>query len=282
MGAVAQRLDQGRISFERISDSTLVMHLSGPWHLQRDLPPISLLLAELGSRPGSKEIASRITELNQHRAPNNADTKFRFRLVTVYQSAKRTPIQLPGEYLMEKKMKTQCIRQRHRSGIRIALAIAALPVLLMAGTSRGQDIYIYPAKGQSQTQQDRDRYECHSWSVKQTGFDPSRSQAVASDPRPASNQPLPAQGHIVRGAGRGAALGAVGGAITGNAGTGAAAGAAMGGLAGGMRRRQQKLQQNQQQQQATSQATANSQQSQRNAYNRAMAACLTGRGYTVN
>jgi len=179
-------------------------------------------------------------------------------------------------------MKTQCIRQRHQSGIRIALAIAALPVLLMAGTSRAQDIYIYPAKEQSQTQQDRDRYECHSWSVKQTGFDPSRSQAVASDPSPASNQPLPAQGHIVRGAGRGAALGAVGGAITGNAGTGAAAGAAMGGLAGGMRRRQQKLQQNQQQQQATSQATANSQQSQRNAYNRAMAACLTVRGYTVN
>ena len=51
MGAVAQRLDQGRISFERNSDATLVAHLSGPWHLQRDLPPISLLLSELGSRP---------------------------------------------------------------------------------------------------------------------------------------------------------------------------------------------------------------------------------------
>ena len=49
MGAVARRLDQGRISFERTNDSTLVLHLSGPWHLQRDLPPISLLLAELDS-----------------------------------------------------------------------------------------------------------------------------------------------------------------------------------------------------------------------------------------
>ena len=178
-------------------------------------------------------------------------------------------------------MKLQRLSECHRSSVRLALAVVALPVLLLTGSSRAQDIYAYPAKGQSQAQQDRDRYECHSWAVKQTGFDPSRAQASAPSPPP-SNQPLPPQGHIVRGAGRGAALGAVGGAITGDAGKGAAAGAAMGGLAGGMRRRQQRLQQNQQQQQATSQAAANSQQSQRTAYHRAMAACLTGRGYTVN
>jgi Glycine-zipper domain len=170
---------------------------------------------------------------------------------------------------------------RYRSSIGIALALVALPVLLLTGYSRAQDIYAYPAKGQSQAQQDRDRYECHSWAVKQTGFDPSRSQAVASDRPAAANTPLPPQGHVVKGAARGAALGAVGGAITGNAGTGAAAGAAMGGLAGGMRRRDQRIQQSHQQQAAT-QSTANSQQSQRNAYHRAMAACLTGRGYTVN
>lgn len=178
-------------------------------------------------------------------------------------------------------MKSECFRQWHRNNLRMALAIVALPVLLLTGSSRAQDVYTYPAKGQSQEQQDRDRYECHSWAVKQTGFDPSRAQAATSDTPAASNQRMPAQGHVVRGAGRGAALGAVGGAITGDAGTGAAAGAAMGGLAGGMRRRQQRLQQNQQQQ-VNSQAAANSQQSQRNAYNRAMAACLTGRGYTVN
>jgi hypothetical protein len=48
MGAAAQKLDQGRISFERTNESTLVTHLSSPWHLQRDLPPTSLLTAELG------------------------------------------------------------------------------------------------------------------------------------------------------------------------------------------------------------------------------------------
>jgi hypothetical protein len=178
-------------------------------------------------------------------------------------------------------MKHQQLSQHRQGRVTFALAIVTIPFLLLSGSSRAQDIYIYPAKGQSQSQQDRDRYECHSWAVQQTGFDPSRAQAATSDTHAVSNQPLPPQGHVARGAARGAALGAVGGAITGNAGTGAAAGAAMGGMAGGMRRRQQRLQQNQQQQ-VNAQAASNSQQGQRNAYNRAMASCLTGRGYTVN
>jgi phospholipid/cholesterol/gamma-HCH transport system permease protein len=63
MGAVAQKLDQGRITFERTNDSTLVAHLSGPWHLQRDLPPISLLLAELDARPGARRVTYETAEL---------------------------------------------------------------------------------------------------------------------------------------------------------------------------------------------------------------------------
>ncbi len=79
----------------------------------------------------------------------------------------------------------------------------------------------------------------------------------------------------MKGAGRGAALGAVGGAITGN--TGKAPQEVMGGIAGGLKRRDQQLAQaNQQQHPAQS-----SQQTQRAAYQRAMTACLEGRGYTV-
>lgn len=37
----------------------------------------------------------------------------------------------------------------------------------------GSNMFIYPNKGQTQAQQDRDRFECHDWAVKQTGFDPS-------------------------------------------------------------------------------------------------------------
>jgi phospholipid/cholesterol/gamma-HCH transport system permease protein len=63
VAAVGQRIDQERISFERSDDSTLVVHLSGPWHLQRNLPPISLLFAELGSRPGTRRFAYETAEL---------------------------------------------------------------------------------------------------------------------------------------------------------------------------------------------------------------------------
>lgn len=35
-------------------------------------------------------------------------------------------------------------------------------------------LFIYPRQNQSEPQQATDRYECHSWAVSQTGFDPTR------------------------------------------------------------------------------------------------------------
>ena len=35
-----------------------------------------------------------------------------------------------------------------------------------------QDLYIYPARGQSEQQQADDRYECHRWAVDQSDYDP--------------------------------------------------------------------------------------------------------------
>ena len=152
--------------------------------------------------------------------------------------------------------------------------------LLMSSASANAqtgDLYIYPSKGQSQAQQDKDRYECHSWAVQQTGFDPSRPPSSnASAGQGQAYQP--SQPHVVKGAARGAALGAVGGAITGNAGKGAAAGAAMGGVAGGFRRIDERRQHANDQQTQSQAASSNG----RTSYNRAMAACLQGRGYTVN
>ena len=46
-------------------------------------------------------------------------------------------------------------------------------LLLAAGTALAQEVIVYPAKGQSQEQQSRDRYECHQWAVHETGVDPS-------------------------------------------------------------------------------------------------------------
>jgi hypothetical protein len=156
-------------------------------------------------------------------------------------------------------------------------ALLALALLLpsLAAAQSGQ-MYVYPQKGQSAQQQDKDRYACHSWAVQQTGFDPSR--AYPSNPNTLDPQPYrPSPHHVLKGAGRGAALGAVGGAITGDAGKGAAAGAAMGGLAGGFRRRDERMQQ-----QAAQQHAQQARASQAGAeYQRAMAACLDARGYSV-
>jgi len=171
----------------------------------------------------------------------------------------------------------EVLQQPKAFGLAFVLMLAT--IALLAGTSLAQNggLYVYPAKGQSQEQQNKDRYECHSWAVKQTGVDPSRPETLTSN-TPASQQYQSSKPHVLQGAGRGAAVGAVGGAIAGDAGKGAAAGAAIGGLGGAFRRRDERRQQAAQQQ-------VNAQAAQQNkmiSYNRAMAACLQGRGYTVN
>ena len=159
---------------------------------------------------------------------------------------------------------------------KIQLVLGFYLAALLHGTALAQEMFIYPTKGQSPDQQNRDRYECHTWAVQQTGFDPTKPQTAQSAPPP---QQAP-QGGVVRGAARGAAVGAVGGAIAGDAGKGAAIGAATGGLVGGMRRRDQHAQEAQAQQQYAQQQQAALAQGQ-TAYNRALGACLEGRGYTV-
>ena len=157
----------------------------------------------------------------------------------------------------------------------LLLGLAISSFFGSATVSAQTDMFIYPAKGQNQAQQDRDRYECHSWAVQQTGFDPTRPQAANS--QPSQQQYQPSKPHVLQGAGRGAALGAVGGAITGNAGKGAAAGAAMGGMVGGFRRRDERMRQADMRADAAAAGDP-----ARPAYMRAMSACLQGRGYTVN
>jgi len=141
-----------------------------------------------------------------------------------------------------------------------ALLLAALPLSVFA-----QNLMVYPARGQTPDQQSKDRYECHTWAVQQTGYDPSSG---------AASQPNTQQGSLgretLRGGARGAAAGAAIGAIAGDAGTGAAIGA----TAGGLKRRFAQKDANQ----AASSAAANE---AANNYNRALGACLTGRGYTV-
>jgi OmpA family protein len=153
------------------------------------------------------------------------------------------------------------------SGTFNSAVIVGLGLLLGVSLARAE-LVVYPAKGQSPAQQDRDKFECRQWAQQETGVGSSQPAQVASAPPPS--------GGAVRGAARGAAVGAIGGAIGGNAGKGAAIGAGVGGAVGLVRQGRARREQAAAQQQATSQAQANAK-----AFDRAYSACLSGRGYTV-
>lgn len=142
-----------------------------------------------------------------------------------------------------------------------ALYILALTAGLLADANAQQ--YVYPAKGQSPQTQKNDEAACYSWAVQQSGFDP------AKPPQQAAQPPTTATGTTPGAGARGAARGAVVGGIMGDAGAGAAAGAVAG---RGQSRRQNAA--------AAQQSQAGSQQQQQ-AFAKARAACLEGRGYTV-
>jgi len=140
-----------------------------------------------------------------------------------------------------------------------------------------QRVYFYPQRDQTPEQQDRDRYECYNWAVRETGFDPGR-RAIAPEQRAAA-VPAPSNTAAIGGAVVGAVLGA---AVSGpgNAGSGAIVGGVAGGLLG-----------------AAAQESANAEAERYNRaqtrrynrgygrelseYRRAMSACLEGRGYSV-
>ena len=63
------------------------------------------------------------------------------------------------------------------------------------------EFFVYPKQGQSDEQLERDRYDCHLWGVKQTGFDPSaptQDTNKATDYRRALSACLDARGYTVK------------------------------------------------------------------------------------
>ena len=143
------------------------------------------------------------------------------------------------------------------------IAIGAA-ILSLSFAAWAQKPAVYPAKGQSATQQSKDDGECYAWAKKSTGIDPANPPQAAAAPAPQR------QGGVVRGAAAGAAVGAIGGNNVGNA---AVKGAVVGGVA-------QRSRAKGAQQQAAAQQSQQSQQSMQT-YNNAYSACMSGRGYSV-
>jgi hypothetical protein len=168
---------------------------------------------------------------------------------------------------------------RRRIGWTAAAVLVSLPVT----PAVAQEQFYYPTKGQSAQTQQKDKYECYDWAKGQSGFDPMAAPTPTS-PRPkGGGGGENVLGGALLGAGGGAAVGAIGGAIAGHgkAGKGAAIGSVAGGLLGvmgaaGENEKESRKRKEWEQQQASQYA------GNRNNYNRAFAACMQGRGYTVN
>lgn len=127
---------------------------------------------------------------------------------------------------------------------KLSLAGLCAAALFVPALSIAQ-LYVYPSKGQSQSQMEQEKRECSQWASSSSGYQGATAYGPGGD--------------IIRGAAKGAVIAGIAG---GDAGTGAAAGALGGGLFGSIRHQQQD-------------------DAARNQYNRAYAACLEGRGYTV-
>jgi hypothetical protein len=149
----------------------------------------------------------------------------------------------------------------------------ALAMLALVCAAQAQQPIIYPARGQSWEQQQTDTAQCHSWAQQTTGVNPvALAEQMANSPPPQQQG-----GRLFRGAGGGALFGTlIGGAAGGHWGEGAGIGALVGTMGMGMRMRREQQQAAMQQQGMQSQAS-----SQLSVYNRAVGACMTGRGYTV-
>jgi hypothetical protein len=155
-------------------------------------------------------------------------------------------------------------------GPRPAAAPAAPPVNLTR-------VYFYPTTGQSEAQADRDRYECHNWSVRQTNFDPSRHLP----PGELRATVVPARS-TEQTVGAAAAVGAVIGAIAADRGDtvqgaviGGIAGAAVGSVAASAEKNEARRVERQP---ARGYGRYEKEAAE---FRRAMSACLEGRGYSV-
>ncbi len=159
----------------------------------------------------------------------------------------------------------------------VALSVASLVAASSAWGQTSQS-HLYPAKGQSQEQMQKDTAECRNIATQSTGYNPSTGQAAAAT----TSRPRGGRAH---GAARGALAGAARAEVKGQqyeaydnapeelkqeyrqnqAGAGAYVGAAVGGSASRRQRRQQGQQQ----------------QSQQASFEQAYRSCMMGRGYTV-
>src|SRR5262245_17283040 len=62
--------------------------------------------------------------------------------------------------------------------IRRIVAGALVSAIAVPTVVLGQELFIYPDRGQSAEQQSMDKFQCYQWAVQQTGFNPTQPQTA--------------------------------------------------------------------------------------------------------
>lgn len=152
------------------------------------------------------------------------------------------------------------------------LVTALIGSLFFAAIEMPAEIHTYPARGQSQEQQDRDAWECHQWAVTDTGIDPLAM--AEQETAPAAKQTESVATGMRKGIFHGLISGAIrGGDFARTTPIGAGIGALM-----ALRRHRKAMEE---QHEAYQQAYA-ARQKKLATYDDAFGACMKGRGYTIN
>ena len=179
----------------------------------------------------------------------------------------------------------------------VSLAIVAaiaggMPAFSQESGSSGQktlaatmDVYVFPAEGQTASEQSVAEADCYTWAVQNTGKDPFELSKQAEQQQQQAAQAQQEASQVGQGAGasgavHGAAAGALVGAIAGDAGKGAAYGAAAGVVAGRRRGRQANAQAQDQVEKQSAQAQQATQADLDN-FKKAFSVCLEAKDYMV-
>jgi hypothetical protein len=159
--------------------------------------------------------------------------------------------------------------------MRVKMGIVLMACFCCSSLVSAQQLEIHAQKGQTKQEMDRDKFHCYSQAKSQTGFDPSQPLPITAPPVQEQTKGGPRHG-----AAGGAAVGLGVGSLISDAGKGAAVGATHGALMGGVRRHKQQAAEDKKQQQ-WSREQGDRVEEKHHEYNRAFAACLESRGYTV-
>jgi hypothetical protein len=140
-------------------------------------------------------------------------------------------------------------------------------------------MYFYPELSQDESRQDRDRYECYRWAVRETRVDPGMTPVRDAYPPPPPRAAVRDGSEVVVGGATGAIVGA---AVSGprHVGENMVIGAIFGSLLGAAAQESRV----QAAEQAYSRRLANQQANQQvpmDNFRRAMGACMSGRGYRI-